>query len=216
MPRSGRQTKSGKNPGTKKRPENGEPLPEKFAKRLPFQDQKAWKKWLHKNHARETELWIQMAKVASGIPSITHPEALDVALCYGWIDGQVKPLDESYSLRRFIPRRKNSIWSQINRAKALQLIEQGLMEPAGLAAIEQAKANGRWEAAYQPVRDKSIPADLESALKKNKKAAIFFKSLDSKNRYSIVFRLQTTKNPESRSAKLAKFIAMLQQGEKLI
>lgn len=186
------------------------------AKRLTFADQKAWAKWLHANHATADEIWIQTAKVASGIKSVTHAEALEIALCYGWIDGQVKPLDAQYSLRRFIPRRKHSIWSQINRAKALLLIDQGRMQPAGLAAIQQAKANGRWDAAYQPPSDKSLPPDLEAALKKNRKAAAFFKTLDSRNRYAILFRLQTAKKPETRAARLTKFVAMLERSEKLI
>lgn len=183
--------------------------------RLAFASRKEWEKWLHKNHATEPEIWIQTAKAASGIQSVTHPEALEIALCYGWIDGRIQPLDKDYTLRRFIPRRKDSIWSQVNRQKALQLIEEGRMQPAGHAAIEQAKANGRWDSAYQPVRDKTPPADLEAALKKSRKAAAFFKTLDGRNRYAIVFRLQTTRKPELRAAKLAKFIAMLERGEKL-
>jgi uncharacterized protein YdeI (YjbR/CyaY-like superfamily) len=183
--------------------------------RLTFADRKSWERWLRKHHATEPEIWIQTAKAASGLQSVTQSEALEIALCYGWIDGRIQPLDKNYTLRRFIPRRKDSIWSQVNRAKALQLIEAGLMQPAGLAAIEQAKANGRWESAYQPVRDKSIPTDLETALKKNKKAAAFFKTLDGKNRYAFVFRLQTTRKPELRAAKVAKFVAMLERGEKL-
>lgn len=185
------------------------------AKQLIFADQKAWEKWLHANHATADEIWIQTAKVASRIKTINHAEALEIALCYGWIDGQIKPLDAHYTLRRFIPRRKHSIWSQINRAKALSLIEQGRMQPAGLAAIEQAKANGRWDAAYQPPSDKSLPPDLEAAFKKSRKAAAFFKTLDSRNRYAILFRLQTAKKPETRAARLTKFVTMLERGEKL-
>jgi uncharacterized protein YdeI (YjbR/CyaY-like superfamily) len=188
----------------------------KTGPRLTFADRKAWENWLRKNHATEPEIWIQTAKVSSGIESVSHPEALEIALCYGWIDGRIQPLDENYTLRRFIPRRKDSIWSQVNRAKALQLIDEGRMQAAGLAAIERAKANGRWDSAYQPVREKTVPADLETRLKKNKKAAAFFKTLDSKNRYAIVFRLQTTRKPELRAAKLTKFIAMLEREEKLI
>jgi uncharacterized protein YdeI (YjbR/CyaY-like superfamily) len=184
--------------------------------RLAFADQKAWQRWLHKNHATTREIWIQIAKIASGIQSVTHPEALEIALCYGWIDGRIQPLDKNYTLRRFIPRRKDSIWSQINRAKALQLIEQGRMQPAGFAAIEQAKANGRWDSAYQPTSDKTIPPDLEKALEKSPKATAAFKSIDRMNRYAIVFRLQTAKKPETRAARLAKFVAMLERGERLI
>jgi uncharacterized protein YdeI (YjbR/CyaY-like superfamily) len=191
-------------------------VPATSALRLAFADQKSWQRWLHKNHTTTREIWIQMAKVASGIQSVTYSEALEIALCYGWIDGRIQPLDENYTLRRFVPRRKDSIWSQINRTKALQLIEQGRMQPAGFAAIEQAKANGRWDAAYQPTSDKTIPTDLKKALRKNRNAAVAFKSLDRINRYAIVFRLQTAKKPETRAARLTKFIAMLERGERLI
>jgi uncharacterized protein YdeI (YjbR/CyaY-like superfamily) len=179
-----------------------------------FADRKAWEKWLHENHAATNGIWIQLAKVTSGIASVTHAEALEVALCYGWIDGQIQPLDENYTLRRFIPRRKNSMWSQVNRAKALDLIKQGRMQSAGLAAIEQAKANGRWDAAYQPPSNKALPPDLERALKESPKAASFFKSLNGQNRYAILFRLQTAK-AETRAKRLAKFVGMLERGETL-
>jgi len=216
MPKAKRPSQGDKGSTPKKRGGERRGLSADAAKRLAFADQKEWEKWLHKNHATADEIWIQTAKVASGIQSINHAEALEIALCYGWIDGQIQPLDAQYALRRFIPRRKHSTWSQINRAKALLLIEQGRMQPAGLAAIEQAKANGRWDAAYQPSSDKSLPPDLESALKKSSKAAKAFKSLDSKNRYAILFRLQTAKKPETRAARLTKFVAMLERGEKLI
>jgi len=181
-----------------------------------FAHQKAWENWLHQNHSTSTGIWLQLARVASGIPSVTHAEALEIALCYGWIDGLVRPLNEKYTLRRFIPRRKNSTWSQVNRAKALLLIEQGRMQPAGFAAIEQAKANGRWATAYQPTSDRTIPPDLEKALKKNPKAAATFKSIDRRNRYLITFRLQTARKPETRALRLAKFVEMLERGQKLI
>jgi uncharacterized protein YdeI (YjbR/CyaY-like superfamily) len=181
-----------------------------------FADKESWEKWLHANHATSTGIWLQLARAASGIPSVTHAEALEIALCYGWIDGLVRPLGEIYTLRRFVPRRKNSMWSQVNRAKVLLLIERGRMQPAGFAAIEQAKANGRWDTAYQPTSDKTIPPDLEKALKKSPRAATAFKSLDRRNRYLIVFRLQTARKAETRAARLAKFLEMLERGEKLI
>lgn len=210
-----RPTKAANGSPAKKEKEKPKADSWKTGLRLTFSDRKAWEKWLRKNHATEPEIWIQTAKIASGIQSVTQSEALEIALCYGWIDGRIQPLDENYTLRRFIPRRKHSTWSQVNRAKALQLIDEGRMHPSGLAAIEQAKTNGRWETAYQPIRDKSIPEDLEAALKKNQKAAAFYKTLDSRNRYAITFRLQTTRKPELRAAKVAKFIAMLERGEKL-
>jgi uncharacterized protein YdeI (YjbR/CyaY-like superfamily) len=181
-----------------------------------FADKTAWEKWLHQSHSASTGIWLQLARAASGIPSVTHAEALEIALCYGWIDGQVRPLNQKYTLRRFVPRRRDSMWSQVNRAKVLLLIEQGRMQPAGFAAIEQAKANGRWDTAYQPTRDKTIPPDLEKALEKSPKAAAAFKSLDRQNRYAIIFRVQTARKPETRAARLAKFVALLERGERLI
>lgn len=178
-----------------------------------FETQAAWRDWLHEHHATSAGVWLQFAKQASGIASVTYAEALDSALCYGWIDGQKQKGDDDYYLQRFTPRRPNSIWSEINCAKALALTERGLMQPAGLAVIEHAKANGRWEAAYGRQSHAATLPELEAALSEHPKAAAFFKTLSSQNRYAILFRLQTAKKPETRAARLEKFVAMLERGE---
>jgi len=180
-----------------------------------FATSAAWREWLDGHHATSQGVWLRFAKQASGIASVSHAEALEIALCYGWIDGQTKRLDEHHWLQRFIPRKPNSIWSRINRQKALDLIERGLMRPAGHAAIERARANGRWEAAYEGQSKSTIPPDLQTALDASPKAVAFFKTLSSQNRYAILFRLQTAKKPETRAARLAKFVAMLERGETL-
>jgi uncharacterized protein YdeI (YjbR/CyaY-like superfamily) len=180
-----------------------------------FATSTAWREWLDRHHATSPGVWLQFAKQASGIASVNHAEALEIALCYGWIDGQTKRLDEHHWLQKFTPRKPNSIWSRINRQKALDLIERGLMRAAGHAAIERARANGRWEAAYEAQSKAAIPPDLQAALDDSPKAAAFFKTLSSQNRYAILFRLQTAKKPETRAARLAKFVCMLQRGETL-
>jgi uncharacterized protein YdeI (YjbR/CyaY-like superfamily) len=182
---------------------------------LKFAAQTAWRDWLDQHHATSQGVWLQFAKQASGIASVSHAEALETALCYGWIDGQTKRLDENYWLQKFIPRRPNSIWSRINRQKALDLIERGLMQPPGRAAIERARANGRWEAAYEAQSQAVIPPDLQAALDDSPKAAAFFTTLSSQNRYAILFRLQTAKKPATRASRLARFVAMLEGGETL-
>ena len=158
---------------------------------------------------------MQFAKKGSGVRSVTYAEAVEAALCYGWIDGQAKSLDETHYLQRFTPRKRDSIWSQINRQKALALIERGEMRPAGLAAIEQAKANGRWDSAYASFRTAEVPGDFTAALKSNATAAKFFATLDSRNRYAIIFRIVTTKTAASRAARIEKLIQMLEQGKRL-
>jgi uncharacterized protein YdeI (YjbR/CyaY-like superfamily) len=173
----------------------------------------AWKRWLAKNHNVAPGVWLQFAKKGTGLRSVTYAEALEVALCYGWIDGQAKSLNDTHYLQRFSPRRRDSLWSQKNRAKALALIESGLMQPAGMAAIEQAKANGRWESAYAGPSKAEVPPDLAAALRKRPKAAAFFARLNSQNRYAILFRLHTAKRAETRAARLRDFVAMLERGE---
>jgi len=180
-----------------------------------FTTKAAWKRWLHAHHEEPEGLWLKLAKKDSGIKSVTRDEALEVALCYGWIDGQAKPVDEHYWLQKFTPRRPNSIWSKINCAKVQVLIENELMQPAGLAAIEKAKANGRWESAYAAPSTAVVPADLQLALDASPAAAAFFATLKGSNRYAILFRLQTAKKPETRAARLSKFLAMLERGETL-
>ncbi|KQU82571.1 bacteriocin-protection protein [Variovorax sp. Root318D1] len=175
----------------------------------------AWERWLKRHHAAAASVWIRMAKKDSGIESVTHAEALEVALCYGWIDGQIKAEDGEHFLQRFTPRTARSIWSKINRDKALKLIEEGLMQPAGLAEVERARADGRWEAAYDAQSVAIVPPDLQAALDANGKAKAFFAKLDSHNRYAVLFRIQGAKKPETRALRIARFVEMLAKGEKL-
>jgi len=156
-----------------------------------------------------------MAKKDSGIASVNHPEALEVALCYGWIDGQRKAEDDKYFLQRFTPRTLRSTWSKINRDKALKLIEEGRMQPAGLAEVDRARSDGRWDAAYDAQSVATVPPDLQAALNANPKAAAFFAKLDSRNRYAVLFRTQGAKKPETRARRIAQFVEMLAKGEKI-
>ena len=180
-----------------------------------FKSQKAWTTWLDKNHTRSAGVWLQIAKKTGQLKTVTYAEAVEVALCYGWIDGQGKGLDESAWLQKFTPRGPRSIWSKINRAKAEELIKNGQMKPAGLAAIDQAKKNGQWDRAYDSHRTATVPADLQAALDRNPKAKAFFATLDSANRYAILWRVQTAKKTETRARRIAQFVAMLEKHEKL-
>jgi uncharacterized protein YdeI (YjbR/CyaY-like superfamily) len=181
---------------------------------LAFGSQDAWECWLAENHATARGVWIKMAKKASGIESVTHAEALESALCYGWIDGQRRGLDERFFLQKFTPRSARSTWSRINRDKAEQLIATGRMQPAGLAEVERARADGRWEKAYEPQSTATVPNDLQRELDANPEARHFFETLDSRNRYAILYRLQSAKRPETRARRLAEFIAMLGEQRK--
>src|SRR5215217_8746631 len=163
---------------------------------LPFANKKKWADWLAKQHGKSAGVWLKLAKKDSGIKSITYEEALDVALCYGWIDGQKKGFDDKYWLQKFTPRGAKSIWSKINTEKAERLIASGEMKPAGLKAIEAAKQDGRWEAAYASQKNMEVPEDFQAALDKSKKAKEFFATLNSVNRYAILFRIQTAKKAE--------------------
>ena len=178
-------------------------------------DAKAFTQWLAKHHANSAGVWLQVAKKDSGIRSITHAEALEAALCQGWIDGQRNSMDAQYFLQKFTPRRARSTWSKVNCAKALALIASGDMQPAGLAEVERAKADGRWDAAYDAQSKMAVPDDLAALLAKNAKAKAFFESLDSRNRFAILFRLQTAKKAETRERRLMKFADMLKRGEKI-
>jgi uncharacterized protein YdeI (YjbR/CyaY-like superfamily) len=182
---------------------------------LRCKDTQAFTKWLAKHHANSAGVWLQIAKKDSGLASITYAEALEVALCHGWIDGQKNAMDAQYFLQKFTPRRARSIWSKINCAKALALIESGAMQPAGLAEVERAKADGRWDAAYDAQSKMTVPDDLAALLAKSPKARAFFESLDSRNRFAILFRLQTAKKAETRERRLVKFFDMLKRGEKI-
>lgn len=175
----------------------------------------SWARWLKRHHATAAGVWLRIAKKDSGIASIDHPAALEEALCYGWIDGQRKSEDAQYFLQRFTPRTKRSTWSKINRDKVLKLIDEGRMQPAGLAEVERAKADGRWEAAYDAASVATVPPDLQAALDANKKAAKFFATLDARNRYAVLFRTQGAKKSETRARRIAQFVEMLAKGEKI-
>ncbi len=177
---------------------------------IAFESQHAWEVWLHEHHA-EKGVWLKFSKKGSGIASVTYLEALDVALCYGWIDAQKASFDEQYWLQKFTPRGPKSIWSKVNREKATALIEQGRMHPAGLEQIERAKADGRWEASYDSQSTITVPPDFQHALDNNPAASEFFATLSSANRYSFLFRIQTARKPETRAARIQKFIEMLAQ-----
>jgi uncharacterized protein YdeI (YjbR/CyaY-like superfamily) len=179
-----------------------------------FETQESWGNWLGKNKSA-TGVWVRIAKKGSGINSINYKETLEVALCFGWIDGVSNKFDEKTWVQRFTPRKPNSKWSKINKIKAEELISAGKMKPSGMAAIEIAKQKGIWDAAYDSQKTIEIPEDLQVELDKNPEAAEFFKSLESVNRYAILYRLQTTRNPEIRTKKLAQFIEMLKRKEKI-
>lgn len=182
---------------------------------LAFDDQAAFRAWLKDNHTESPGVWLRLAKSASGLKSVTYAEALDVALCYGWIDGQKRAGDDKTWLQKFTPRRPKSIWSKINREKAEKLIESGKMEAAGLREVERAKADGRWEAAYAGQRTMSVPEDFQAVLDSNSAAKAFFATLNSANRYAVLFRIHTAKTPETRARRIEQLTAMLARGEKL-
>ena len=179
-----------------------------------FKSKKAWEAWLEKNHASSPGLWLKIAKKDSGVRTVTHPEALESALCFGWIDGQRNKLDDVYFVQRFTPRRRRSNWSRINRDKATALIKAGEMRPAGLKEVEAAKADGRWARAYEGQRTIEVPDDLAAALKKNRRAREFFETLTGSNRYAVLYRIQDAKRPETRARRIEQFVAMLERGEK--
>lgn len=178
-----------------------------------FTDATAFEDWLEREHSEKSGLWIAIAKKASGVKSITYADALDVALCFGWIDGQRRAHDETYFLQRFTPRRARSPWSEVNREKVRVLIDAGRMRPAGQSEIDRAKKDGRWDAAYKGSRAIEIPPDLQAELDADPDAAAFFATLSSQNRYSILYRVGEAKRPETRARRIAKFMEMLRNGE---
>ena len=182
---------------------------------LAFRAKRAWAVWLGKNHAKSAGVWLRMAKKGSGLQSLTHDEALDVALCYGWIDGLAKSDGEEHWLQKFTPRRKRSIWSKRNREKVRALIERGEMRAAGLAEIERAKQDGRWDAAYDSPSRIQVPDDLRKALNANARARSFFQTLDSRNRYAVLFRIHQAKKAETRAKRIRTFVAMLARRKRL-
>ena len=180
---------------------------------LHFDSQAALAQWLAGHHDTSSGVWLRHAKKGAPLPSVTYQEALEVALCFGWIDGQRKGLDEHFYLQRWTPRRARSIWSKVNREKALRYIEEGRMQPSGLAEVERARRDGRWEAAYDSVSQAKAPPDLEAAFARHPGAAEFFATLTSQNRYAVLFRIQTAKKPETRARRIARFGAMLARHE---
>jgi uncharacterized protein YdeI (YjbR/CyaY-like superfamily) len=178
-----------------------------------FPSVRGWARWLSVNHAQCDGVWLRFFKKASAVPSVTYAEALEEALCYGWIDGQAKKYDADSYLQKFTPRRKRSVWSKLNVARALKLIEAGRMRPTGLHQIEAARQDGRWEDAYDSPSRSTVPDDLQAALEKNKKARAFFDTLNKTNRYAITWRLQTARKPETRERRLKVIVAMLAKGD---
>ena len=179
-----------------------------------FSSAKELERWLAKNHAKSTGIWLRFFKKNSGVPSVSYHEALDAAICFGWIDGQLKKYDEESWLRKFTPRRPKSVWSKRNREHAERLIRAGKMQTAGLQEVEAAKQDGRWKAAYDSASKMEIPNDFRKELAKNKRAKAFFETLNRANVYAIVWRLQTAKNPETRQRRLATILAMLAKEQK--
>jgi uncharacterized protein YdeI (YjbR/CyaY-like superfamily) len=180
---------------------------------LPFASASLWEQWLAEYHAQLDGVWIKVAKKASGVASVTHDEALDVALCYGWIDGQRKTYDSQFFLQKFTPRRPKSLWSKRNVAKVAKLTAAGKMQPAGLAEVEAAKRDGRWEAAYDSPKNMVVPEDFLKALEENKQALAFYKTLSKSSIYTIAWRLQTAKKPETRRRRFDALLVMLERGE---
>jgi uncharacterized protein YdeI (YjbR/CyaY-like superfamily) len=180
---------------------------------IAFADAAALERWLTTQPANSKGLWIKLAKAGSARVSVTKAEAIDTALCHGWIDGQLDKYDDEHWLIRFTPRKPRSKWSQVNRTRATQLMEAGRMRPRGLAQVEAAKADGRWDAAYAPASRAEVPTDLQAALDRSPKAAEFFGTLSGANRYAILYRIGAVKKPETRARKIADFVAMLERHE---
>ena len=182
---------------------------------IAFASRTSWQAWLAKHHDTSSGVWLKIAKRDRGVSTVSYADALEVALSYGWIDGQKNKLDDDYWLQRFGPRTSKSRWSKINRAKALELIDEGKMRPAGLREVERAKADGRWEAAYDSQRTAVVPADLQDALDRNAAARKFFATLDSANRYAILYRIHDAKRPETRARRIEQYVAMLSERKKI-
>jgi uncharacterized protein YdeI (YjbR/CyaY-like superfamily) len=182
---------------------------------MSFETQQDWEAWLKEYHADIKGIWLKIAKKEARTPSVSYAEALDSAICYGWIDGQKASFDDKHWLQKFTPRSTRSIWSKVNCDKATALIAEGRMQPAGLRQVELAKSDGRWDTAYESQSRITVPDDFQSELDKNQKAKDFFNTLNSVNRYAILFRIQTAKRTETRSARIQKFIEMLAQQQKL-
>jgi uncharacterized protein YdeI (YjbR/CyaY-like superfamily) len=182
---------------------------------LHFETQPQWADWLAEHHASSPGVWLRLAKKAAALNSVSYAEALDISLCYGWIDGQKKGYDAESWLQKFTPRGPKSLWSKINREKIAALTAAGRMQPAGLLAVERAKQDGRWDAAYDSQRTATVPDDFQAELERNPAASAFFATLNSQNRYAILFRIQTAKTAATRAKRIEQFITMLESGEKI-
>jgi uncharacterized protein YdeI (YjbR/CyaY-like superfamily) len=180
-----------------------------------FERRKDWADWLTKNHGSSPGVWLQLAKKRADIRSVSYDEAIEVALCFGWIDGQKQTHSENFWLQKFTRRSDKSVWSKINKEKALALIKTGKMKPEGLQEVERAKSDGRWDAAYDSASKATVPSDFQFALDSNPRAKDFFGTLDSRNRYAILFRIQTVKKAETRAKKIVQFVQMLERHEKV-
>lgn len=174
-----------------------------------------FERWLAAEHASTAGIWLKIARKETGIDSVDYSQALDVALCYGWIDGQKAKVDDVHWLQRFTPRSRASKWSKVNRERAEKLIKSDRMRPAGQAEIDRAKADGRWAAAYASQKTATVPDDLQQALDADPEAAAFFATLDSRNRYSVLYRIGDAKKPETRAARIEKYVAMLHENKKI-
>jgi len=181
---------------------------------ISFDSPDAWRKWLDKNHTSSVGIWLRFFKMGSGVASVTYDEALDEAICYGWIDGQLKPYDKKSWIRKFTPRRPNSMWSKRNIDKVARLRKEGRMKRAGLREAEEARTDGRWDMAYDPGSKMEMPADFLNRLSRSKRATVFFKTLNKANTYAIAWRLQTARKPETRERRMAEILAMLEREEK--
>jgi uncharacterized protein YdeI (YjbR/CyaY-like superfamily) len=186
------------------------PVPDRPVHR--FASAEAWERWLARNHATSPGVWLEIAKKAAAVTTVSHAEALEVALCYGWIDGLRHKHDDTYFRQRFTPRTRTSKWSKINRDKVEALVGAGRMQPSGQAQIDAAKADGRWDAAYAGSRSIEVPDDLARALRRNARARRAFEGLDSRNRYAILYRVHDAKRPETRARRIESFVAMLAEG----
>lgn len=182
---------------------------------LLLDDQEAWLGWLRRNHATSSGVWLRIARKGADATTVSYAQAVDAALCFGWIDGQKKAADESHWLQRFTPRSGKSIWSRINREKAMRLVALGRMHEAGMREVERARRDGRWDAAYDSPSSASIPADFQAALDKAPKATAFFAALDARNRYAVLFRIQTARKAETRARRIQEFTEMLAQHKKI-
>lgn len=195
-----------------------EPMPAPIAIKT-FRTEAAFEKWLRAHHDRASDIWIRMYRKGSGIPTVTPAEALDVALCWGWIDGIRKSYDETSFLQRYCPRRSRSVWSQVNRENVARLIAAGRMTLHGQRQIDAAKANGRWDTAYAPMKKvtvDSLPADLLAAINASPRARRTFRTLDRKNLFALAFRINAMRTPAGRARKIAGLVAILERGEMIV